>query len=211
MKNRCIVVLSTAIILCIASIAGATDRDAKMIDSLGFTGSSFSGGTLVGLTAEGENTVATADKKWAVVAGVNFGKETFANYADPLFLGLSLGLKYYLFDTTSFTVLGSYTINDWARSPEGVAGALRFKQRLISAARPISPYLSLEARARSRSVDTTTFSDVVGTLGAGCDFLMREDMAFVFEGAYFVTQGLGGAPEEWSGFIGTLGLKYYWY
>ena len=210
MKKRYVVVSMIAF-LCVAAIAGATDRDAKVIDSLGFTASGFNGGNLIGLTAEGENAVATVNQKWAIVAGVDFGKETFADYADPLFLGLSLGLKYYLFDTTSFTLLGSYTINDWARSPQGVAGALRFKQRLQSADRPISPYVSLEARVRNRSVDATAFSDAVGTLAAGCDFLMREDMAFVFEGAYFLTQGLGGAPAEWSGFIGTLGLKYYWY
>jgi hypothetical protein len=95
-----------------------------------------------------------------------------------------------------------------------VLGAdLTWKLRLVSADEAIAPYLLAGGALRTNEYDQRVdreFSEFVALAGAGCDFLMREDMAITFEGLAFDTQELSGHSAEETGVWVSVGMKYYW-
>jgi len=213
-----IVLTAVAVVLVLCTGAYAIDRSAKMFDSLTVSSTSFNGGYSLGVKAKGENATAAASGKWSILASCAFGQQWLNDddLGDPKFLELGLGLKHYLFPITSVAVMGSYTLNDWGRSPDAAAGTFELKQRFVPADEPVSPFLrgTVSMRNSSYSVEEVgpvAYQEIVATVGAGIDFMMRDDMAFVFEGSYFETRDVANAPGPWTGWTGGLAMKYYWY
>ena len=125
-------------------------------------------------------------------------------------------LKYYLFTETSIACILSYGQYkaDSTCDVKAISGYL--KQRLRPADETVSPYLLggftvQDDSGFSDSECGDVFSDVVVEAGAGCDFLVNETFAIVFEGAWVWGESTADDPINANGLLVTGAMKYYWF
>ena len=83
------------------------------------------------------------------------------------------------------------------------------KHRLVSASRPVSPYL--KAAAGMQFVDQDeSYEVLVLTASAGCDFMTNESMAFVFEAGISESEDIDGGMDLEDGVHFGIAMQYYW-
>lgn len=190
--------------------AVAIDRDANMIDALRLNYASFDDSEYFGVHITGENTVKDTNGKWAILAGISGGRLSFEDGPDFDSIGLELGVKYYLQELTSISLLGGYTWSD-GDIVDFETGSLtaRIKHRFTSAYNPVSPYVKGEIAGLF--IDAIEDSDaVVFRAMAGCDFAMSPDFAFVFEGGISESENMDDGPDPEDGWLLTIAMQYYW-
>lgn len=205
-----------AVLVLFAGTTEAIDRDAAMIDTIAIVGSPFDSSDMVSVSLWGETAVRQATD-WAFLVGGQYGRVS-PHRIDDLgdFWGVGVGIKWYLTPVTAVSVLGEYgQYADVVGTPEVRTGTVTLKQRLLPADQPMSPFLEAAAGLRSSDAildfegrefrfEDSESSEVVVTLGGGCDFAMTDDMVIVVEAAYSEGDGLA------DGWLGTLGMAYYW-
>ncbi len=208
MKIIKISTLLTAIL--VTNSVFAIDRNANMIDAVRLDYNTYENSEYFGIHITGENVVKDTDGKWAILAGITGGRLSLD--AGPEFdaIGIEIGTKYYLESLTSIALLASYT---WSNGDtvdyETPAVTARIKQRLAPAYKPVSPYLKGEITGQF--VDAIEDYDVIVFRAMlGCDFMMSDDFAMVFEGGISESENLDDGNDPEDGWLLTLAMQYYW-
>lgn len=182
-----------------------------MIDALWVEGTSYNGVDYVGARITGETEIQNTGGQWALLASVGGGTLSFDNADDFDALGVSLGVKYYVTELTSISGEGSYTWNNAdINFSEGGATA-SFKQRMRAPTRAISPYFRIDTSLSFLEQDDDSYNVLAVAAFAGCDFVMNDTMAFVFEGGLSESDSVSGdGIARQDGWILRLAMKYYW-
>ena len=203
-----------AISLCLATLlsvssAFAIDRNASMIDAAKFEGASYRNSDYLGLRITGETQVADSSGKWAILAALAGGRLDMNAGPEVDVIEIALGLKYYLTPLTSISGMGRYTLNDSDIEFEVGAFDVSVKHRLVSASRPVSPYLKTTAGIQFVDQDES-YEVLVLTASAGCDFMMNESMAFVFEAGFSESEDIEDGIDLEEGLHIGIAMQYYW-
>jgi len=211
------VVAGCLICLLFAAAAQAIDRDARMVDRAQLDVAALDDADSIGGSIWGEMALAAPTGQWAFLAGL--GRGTISpDYADnDDYWGLALGLKYYLTELTSVSVLGGYAKleNGSGRDIKAASGML--KHRLISATEPVSPFIKAGVTFRRRStfsdwdVSDDSISETAGELGAGAEFAVNETFSLVIEGSYVNAESSDDDTSEPDGWTGAVSMQYYWF
>jgi hypothetical protein len=218
MKKTLFPLLMVAL-LCLPAGVMAIDRDAKMIDTI-----SLELGDLYDEDAESiggsilaETALFRTHPNWSVLARARGGVVDFDDDEGVVYWGAGLGLKYYLWELTTISLMGTYQTYRVGEDPDVAGLQAELKHRLISTRETISPYLFLQAGIERYTEDFIEAEDDDGrdsqqaiAFGGGCDFLMREDMAIVLEAAYTKNQEFSGDPTFSYLWTASVGFKYYW-
>jgi hypothetical protein len=197
------------ITLLAASSAYAIDRNADMIDAFKVEGASYRNSDYVGLRITGETKVADSSGKWAILAAVAGGQLSLDAGPDTDAIEVGIGLKYYLTSLTSISGMGRYEWNDADIDFEVGTFDVSIKQRLINADRPISPYFKIGAGIQFVDHDES-YEVLVLSASAGCDFMMNESMAFVFEAGISESEDIDEGEDREDGVHLGIAMQYYW-
>ena len=198
-----------AITLLAVSSTYAIDRNADMIDAFKVEGASYRDSDYVALRITGEKKIADSTGKWAILAALAGGQLDIDAGPEVDVIEIALGLKYYLTSLTSISGMGRYTLNDSGIEFEVGEFDVSVKHRLVSASRPVSPYL--KAAAGMQFVDQDeSYEVLVLTASAGCDFMMNESMAFVFEAGISESEDIDGGMDLEDGVHFGIAMQYYW-
>jgi outer membrane protein W len=186
-----------------------------MIDTLSAEMSTFDGGDTMAFSLWGETAMATPDGDWSFLLGGRVGTESPDGAEDANFWNLGLGMKHYFTHLTSLALVGAYTEYDVSYDLDVKAASLSLKHRFISAIEPISPFVTVGATYQTinkpwNDASGDSFSELVGKIGVGCDFMMTEDMAIVLSAAYFNAEDVSDGPNPPDGWMATLSMMYYW-
>ena len=202
-----IICLALALTACAAL---AIDRDANMIDAIRIEGASYDHADYGGINITGETLVDDTGGQWAIVAGISAGRLSIDAGGDFDAMALALGAKYYFTPLTSLAILGSYTWYDAVGDFEVGAATASIKQRLRSPTRPLSPFLRLDTSVQF--VDQlNSYNVLVLTATAGCDFMMNDSMAIVFEGGISESEKLDDEGfDRADGWLLSVAMQYYW-
>jgi hypothetical protein len=208
--NRFTTLLASAILLA-GSSAFAIDRGAGMIDAIWLQGASYNGVDYIGARITGETEIQNTGGQWAILASVGGGTLSFDNADDFDALGVSIGVKYYVTELTSISGEGNYTWNNAdVNFSEGGATA-SFKQRMLAPTRAISPYFRLVTSLNFLEKDDDSYNVLAVAAITGCDFVMNDTMAFVFEGGVSESDAVSGdGVGRQDGWFLSLAMKYYW-
>jgi len=188
-----------------------------MIDWLTVEAGFLDDADTIGVSIGGETAVGGRSGIWAVLAGGGYGTISPCCGGDNInHWHVNLGLKCYVFPLTGLSAMGSYGQYLEDDDCDVKAAIFTLKQRLVSAKRPVSPFLegTVVIRERSRFSDTVCgdrFSERVEKIGAGCDLSVNEELSFVFEGAYVNTEQDESSRENLDGWMGAFSMKYYFY
>ena len=208
--------MAAGVVFCLVSGAFAIDRDARMIDTLTVEGGNYKDLSYAGLSLQVENLLAAPSEKWAVLAGVTGGQFNPDTGPRVNSWSLAMGIRYYLMPVTAISLFGSYR-NDDASAFKVAAGTASIRQRLIPASRYVSPWI--EGRFSVQDADLAggflsqrdrSFTALVTTLEAGCDFMMSRQFAFVFNAGVSDTSTVQSGPQYADGFFAGVGMRYYW-
>ncbi len=197
------------ITLLAASSAYAIDRNADMIDAFKVDGASYRNSDYVGLRITGENKVADSSEQWALLAALAVGQLSLDAGPEMDAIEVGIGLKYYLTSLTSISGMGHYTWLEDVLDFEVGAFDLSLKQRLISASRPISPYFKVGTGIQFVD-EGDSYKVLVLSVSAGCDVMMNESMAFVFEAGISESEDLDKGSDREDGFHLGIAMQYYW-
>ncbi|OGV63064.1 MAG: hypothetical protein A2283_23260 [Lentisphaerae bacterium RIFOXYA12_FULL_48_11] len=189
----------------------AIDRDAKFIDSIGAYGMSYKDGQLLGLQVWGETALGKINKDWALLVGVGAGTDSPDDSGDTDFIDGLAGIKYYLSDLTSLALVGSYMGYDSDSDMDITAASLIGKHRFIDASEGISPFCSASASYRAIDNGDDNDSEIVGSVGLGCEFMLTEDLSIVLEGSYVRGESLNSDGFELKdAIVAAIYLTGYW-
>jgi len=206
---------SIVILLSVAAIAPAVDRDAEMVDTISVETMQYDDGDSLGLSLWGETATAMDEKKWAVLFGGNVGT-IWPDMGDGIdYWEIGLGMKYYVLQDTSLALVGLYREVDQPDDPKILTADLTLKHRFVPAYETVSPFIRGGIGARTveytsePDVGVNDFSEMIFSFGLGIDFMMTDHFAFVFEGTRYITEKLDEdeTPNWW---IGRVGMQYYW-
>jgi hypothetical protein len=200
--------LSLITLLAVSS-AYAIDRNADMIDAVKLEGASYRNSDYAGLRITGENRVADSSGKWAILAALAGGQLSLDAGPEMDAIEVGLGLKFYLTSLTSISGMVRYTWLEDVIDFEVGAFDVSIKQRLINASRPISPYFKIGAGIQAVDTDDS-YEVLVLTASAGCDFMMNESMAFVFEAGISESEDVDKGSDREDGFHVGIAMQYYW-
>lgn len=189
----------------------AIDKDAKFIDSIGAYGMSYKNGQLHGFQLWGETALGKLNKDWAFVAGLGFGTDSPDDNGDTDFIDGLAGLKYYFSEFTSLALVGSYMGYDSDSDIDISAASLLGKHRFISAEEGVSPFFTASVSYRSIDIEDDNDSEIVGSAGLGCEFMLTEDLSIVIEGSYVRGESLNAHGFELKDAIfAAIYLTGYW-
>jgi len=212
--------LATTLIAAVPlSPATGIDRDALSIEALRFDAAAYDRADDIGLAITSEAPVAETGGTWTVVSELGAGR--LSQSVGPTFdrLHLKIGVKHYLTPVTSIALLGGYA---WYRDDDSFEiGTLTLaaRQFLSSPDAAVAPYVrvngslqfvepSLQSPARS----TESYRMTVFEALAGCEFRMREKLAFVFEGGVSESESLDsngtGIADGW---LLRIAMQYDWF
>jgi hypothetical protein len=193
-----------------AGTAVAIDRNASMIDAVRIEGASYDHADYGGINITGETRVDDTGGQWAIVAGVSAGSLSLDAGSDFDALALTLGAKYYFTQLTSLAILGNYTWYDASGDFEVGTATASVKHRLLPATEPISPFIRIDTSIQF--VDQLNSYDVLVLVAtAGCDFMMTDSMAIVFEGGISESEGLDdNGFDRADGWLASVAMQYYW-
>ena len=217
MKSAYAVVCALSALL-IATVAYGTDRNADMIQQIEARYRTLDKVDTAGVMIRGE-TPLPLDDTWSLVTDMGWSQIIKEGYAHDNLWALDLGLKHYFFPSTSASLLGSI---DWSggNSDFVAAGATgMIEQRIQPADARISPYVQGAISVRNvgsepwESVSTGgDFTSWVATLVIGCDAMINDSTAVTARAEWW--DGLSASDKtrkDWAnGWVGALGLKYYW-
>jgi opacity protein-like surface antigen len=196
---------------------GAIDRDASMIDTVAFDGFMSDGVDLARLGLSSEIGLATVHRDWSILAALGFGQVSPDAGINGELWFVGLGVKYYVTDLTSVALTGHY--ESWDEPADiGISGAtLALKHRLVPAHEVISPFLTAGASMEEMTVEfrgtpaEDSLTQIGIDVGAGCDFMLSDDMALVLQGGYTLTEKVSGGPDDTDdGWHVFAGMAYYW-
>lgn len=203
--------------LVFAVTAQAIDRDARMIDRAQLDVASLDSADSIGASIWGESALAAPGGRWAFLAGLGLGTISPDYAENDDYWGLALGLKYYLTELTSLSVLGSYVDLDNGSDRDIKAGTGMLKHRLAPATEPVSPFLKAGLSYRRRStfsdwdVTDASVSETAVELGGGVEFAMNETLSFVIEASYVNAESSDDNTSEPDGWAGAVAMQYYWF
>lgn len=201
--------ISAIIVLSLSPYARAIDREASMIDTLSIETTQYDSGDSLGVSLWGETVTATRQRNWAILLGGSIGT-LWPDRGDGLdYWELGLGMKYYPRRNTSATVRGLYRELDLPDRPDILTAEFFIKHRLIPAEETVSPFVraGIGSRVIERIPEPDTdedFSETIFLFGAGCDFMMAENFAIVFESTWYRVE----ETQDW--WLGSIGMQYYW-
>jgi len=221
MRSTGMILTLTLVCALVGMDALAIDRDAAMIDELNVEGTSYDDADYFGVSITVENVMAAASGNWALLAGVGMGELEFDGMAtenDAVWGGL--GVKWYMTPVTGISIMGTWRELDYSGFEDveilGVTGEL--KQRLLPATMAISPYV--KAAATFQEVDhpagylnlatAGTFTELIVSAYFGCEFMMNESMAWVFEAGLSESEDFEDGDDTQDGFLARLAMRYYW-
>lgn len=213
MRKALLAVLITMIAI---SHACAIDRGAGMIDSATVEAASYDDVDVIMINLWSEIALQTRNEEWAILAGAKFGQASPDGFGDAFTWCIAMGVKFYATDFTSFSVFGSYQDYSSKYNYDTVAGTFLAQHRFLSTDEVISPFVYGTASLQSVQFEpdlgaSDDFIEVVLTAGAGCDFLLQDNMALVFKGAFSLSETFdGGDGGQANGLLGSVGMKYYW-
>lgn len=195
-----------------ATGASAIDRGATMVDRISLDVASLDDADSVGASIWGEYCLAAENENLALLAGGGYSEISPDHFSNIEAWMLGIGFKYYLHPLTSLSLVGSYTW--WDSEKDVKAGTALLKQRLVSAAENVSPFVTASVTARERSTFSdpgteNSFSETIFTVGGGFDFMLREDMAFAFEASYADADKSPNEEEDLDGWLGSFSMIYY--
>jgi len=197
--------------------ARALDRDARIIDTLGVEVSLYDDAEVMAATLWSEIAVNAPRRNWAILAGGSFGERSQDDVEDVTAWQAGVGLKYYLTWDMSFSLVGSYQQFDTGDDFDILAGTAAVQYRLVPADRPVSPFVrgqvtvaDVDAPAVYFGAERESFTEVIMTAGFGCDFMMNEELAFVFEGAFSESEDASHGVDYADGWTAGFAMKYYW-
>jgi hypothetical protein len=206
----------TAVLFLVFAISSdAIDKDARFIDSIGVIGLSYKDGKLLDFQLWGETALGgkNSNKDWALIVGGGIGTDSPSDSSDVDFWNGLGGIKYYFSDFTSLALIGSYMAYDTDANLDITSASLVGKHRFVEVSEGVSPFFT--ASATYRSIDTEgggdNDSEIVGTVGLGCEFLLTDDLSIVFEGSYIHGEALtSGGPELQDGILAAIYFTGYW-
>lgn len=185
MKAR---ILSVMAVLFLVSFVNsyAIDRDAKFIDSIGAYGMAYKDGKMTGFQLWGETALGKLHKDWALLVGGGIGTDSPDEGSDNDFMNGLAGMKYYFNDFTSLALVGSYMGYDSDSDLDITSASLIGKHRFMDASEGVSPFITASASYRSIDYghDRDNTSELVESIGLGCEFMLTPDLSIVFEGSY---------------------------
>ena len=204
----------------LAALAGsnayAIDRGARMIDWIGGDAEFLDDAETIAATLWGETRFAVPQEIWAFLIGAGAGELSPDAADDAGFWNVGLGLKFYAAPVTSVALIGRYAEYDYDDNRDVQSGELVLRHRLIPAEEAISPYVFAGAGVRfsddleGGEDNADSEAEPFATLGGGADFMMNDEMAMVFEGAYTGIDEQSGGYESDNGWRVGLYMKYYW-
>ena len=221
MKRTGIILTLTLVCALVGLDALAIDRDAIMIDELNLEVTSYDDADYVGVSITVENVMAAASGNWALIAGVGAGQLEFDSTAsdhDALWGGL--GMKWYMTPVTGISLMGTWKELDYLGYDDvEILGAVaEVKQRLLPATMSISPYV--KAKATIQEVDhpagyiglasAGTFTELIVSASFGCEFMMNDSMAWVFEAGISESEDFEDGGDTEDGFLARLAMRYHW-
>lgn len=214
MKTR-VALASLAVLFFFVVASRAIDRDARMIDTIALESTYYNSGDSFGGSLWGETATAAPNENWAILLGGGLGT-IWPDGGDGVdYWEIGLGMKYYLVQDTSIAVAATYRELDMFDDPDVLTGELTLKHRFVPADDPVSPFA--RAVIGMRTVETIPepeidedFTEMILALGIGCDFMMADNFAFVFESVWYVTEELGDDEESPDWWLGRIGMQYYW-
>ena len=213
----------------------AIDRGASMIDTVSFDWEELDDVDGYGGSVRVENMLMPQREDWSILVNVGLGvlsprptsttttaadgttTTTSSGSRDVDYWTAGLGLKFYLTPITSFSAVGSFTEYD-LRGGDRDAKAATFtaKQRLAPADEQLSPYVKASYSVRSRTSfsrtdeDTSSFSENVFAVGGGFEIGGAENFTFVFEVLVVEADNSEDEAEELDGWMGSIGMQYFW-
>jgi hypothetical protein len=206
----------TAVLFLVFSVSSyATDRDATFIDSIGVIGMSYKDGHMIDYQLWGETALGgkNSSKNWALVVGGGFGNDSPDDYDNIDFWNGLAGIKYYFNDFTSLALIGSYMAYDIDDPNVDItSGSLVGKHRFIKASEGVSPFFTASATWRSYDISgNDNDSEIIGTAGLGCEFMLTEDLSIVLEASYLHGEAVDSdGPELQDGIVAAIYFTGYW-
>lgn len=219
--------LGLAMLVVLLGVCGSTqaiDRDARMIDTVALNVANLDGADSIGGSLWGETAIAAPRQDWAILFGGGYD-EISPDYSSNIEAWtFGVGLKYYLMPLTSLGALGTYSFYDQKNAADNTddkdakAATAFVKQRFLPATDPLSPFarVSLTYRERSTFSDNDpalaneSFSEDLFQFGGGVEFNMNTEFSFVLELGYIIANASDDNTEDLDGFVGSLGMQYYW-
>jgi len=211
MKLKFATVMAIAVLMVSGSLA--SERGARLIDTIGVEMWEFDKATLIGGSLWGETQLESETLEWAIVAGITYGQLSLdaEDASTPLWTG-NLGIKYYISDLSSFQVTVGYgQMTDLAADVDLSNLKATFKQRILPASEHVSPYLSAGFMYQREDYELDEdATDLYVELHMGAEFAARKDLAFIFDVG--MIQSLDDADETFdsSGVTAGFFMKYYW-
>jgi hypothetical protein len=202
-------VVSCLFIMLLTQPTFGIDRDANMIDAIWLDATTYDLYDSWGVRVTGENVVRDTGGEWAIITGIGGGQFDYDSGSDFDAISVSLGVKRYLFQNTSLALFGSYTWNDADVDYEVGAVTASLKQRLLSASNALSPFVRIDSTVQFVDTDDSYKLLVVSAI-AGCDFMMTDSMAIVFEGGTSTSEDLDDGVEKDDGWLFSVAMQYYW-
>ncbi len=197
----------------------ALERGAQSIEAVRIEGASYRRCEDMGLTISTDRVVDNTAGAWAVIAEIGGGR--LSQKAGPSFdrLQLGLGVKRHLGLMTSFSLLGGYR---WYQGDDRFeVGAVSFsgRQFLVPPVYAVAPYIRLNGELQfvdpslsSPGRQTGSYRMVVLEALAGCEFRMREGLAFIFEAGVSDSETLSGGGTAYAdGFLLQFAMQYDWF
>jgi hypothetical protein len=208
--NRFTTLLASATLL-VGSSAFAIDRGARMIDAVRIEGASYNGADYIGARITGETEIQNSGGQWAILAGVSGGTLSLDDDGDFDSFGVSLGVKYYVTELTSISGAGNYTWNNADEDFTQGGAIASFKQRLLAPTHAISPYVRLDTSLQFVDQVDESYNVLAVAAITGCDFVMNDTLAFVFEGGVSQSDTVSGdGIARQDGWSLSFAMKYYW-
>lgn len=196
--------------------AGGMDRDALMIDSLGYEMAEYSELSEHGVTLRVENVLDAESENWAILANVGWARLHPDVGAPVDSWKIGLGLKHYVWPVTSVSLTASYR-DDHRNAFRVVAGTVGLKQLLSSPDAAIAPWLagslSLQGVRTGQGFlteDDRSFTTAAVRVGGGCDFMAVRNFAFVFSGGLSQSVSFNSGRDYADGVYAAVAMKYFW-
>lgn len=214
--RKSVLSLTTVILACLCLSAVASERNARLIDTIGVSYSDVNDADLLKLHLEGETALQPEGGPWAILLEGELGNFSGEADEDGDTWMVALGIKYYLFPVTSVTIKGTYSEISWLRSYHLVGLEAEMIHRLQPANDPVSPFVhgKVAVQERGRFSDPAEAgedkSGVGFEVGGGFDFEANDELSFVVELSLIEGENLHGDLDISDGWRLYFGMKYYW-
>jgi len=154
--------------------------------------------------------------KWSVLAELGAGELSASRDESFDQLSLALGVRHYLSDLTSVSLLGNYAWYDGNDEFKIGSVLLSARQNLRYTEEPIVPYVRITGGLQfvdpswgSPARQSDSYDQFLLELLAGCEFRMNRELAFVFEAGLSESEALdNGGPDLSDGWLVRLAMQY---